>query len=205
MLVYSWGMPSKLLGSETVDHACETCGHPQAVVAVRQRYFQFCWVPMFPLPKSVIVGCPNCRSGVDMKTLFTSDYDRFMEIRKRFRTPFYWFAGLALVLAFVVSIIVMDQSNRIATRRLHHSPRAGDRFVFEKDMGDAKHPYHVGRIDQVAADRLSISLARFDYEAPSDAINEIKALKPGDYVALEKPIPQSIYDRLDVPYVERGQ
>ncbi len=213
------GVRGKVLTPErlSIHDSCPRCAKQGLRATVVQRYFHIWWIPFVPYAKRVLFACELC--GME-----TTDEDRAETIeeatsrlRKQVGTPFYMFAGLALVLvgfAFLVaSMISFARAPGLAERI--REPAIGDAYVVDgsklapdEDEPQDEYKYLVARVIELQGpEKIRLELSPNAYKFAVLARNDIDDgrvdYKESTILEIDRATLQAWYDKRWLAYAIR--
>ncbi len=181
MIIY--GSRNIQLAKEIIIDKCPHCGAQHSVeMYVFQKYAHVFWIPFFPMGKSAISQCEQCKQvlkGNEMPEPLKSDYET---LKAQTKTPVWTFAGLALVAIFISMGVYSDNKQDEKNAQLIAAPKSGD--VFEIKTADNQ--YTLYKVDHVNGDTAFLRMHQFETNQ-SSGIAELK--QKGDTAFSEENLP----------------
>jgi hypothetical protein len=149
MIIYGTRAPQ--IRSEQIFDPCPNCHTNNNVhISVYQRYGHVFWIPFFPIEKTGISVCVNCRQVLkldQMPLVLRSNYE---SIKSRARTPIWSFAGVFLIALGIVAIVISQKQKGEKISKLIMSPKKDD--VFEIKLEDNE--YTLYKVKNVSNDTV---------------------------------------------------
>ena len=157
MIVY--GTRSSQLAKEMVPQKCTNCGTANSVdLYLFQKYAHVFWIPFFPVGKTGISQCNNCKQVLKQKEMPPSLQSSFENLRKDYKAPVWMFAGLALVALIIISATISNKRQDERNAKLILLPRHGD--VFE--IKTKSNQYTLYRVQEVKGDSAFLQLNNYE-------------------------------------------
>jgi len=117
---------------------------------VYQRYAHVFWIPFFPIGKTGVSVCGNCKQVLklnQMPPILKMNYDN---VKTRTRTPIWAFSGVFLIVLGVIAISISDKQKGEKVSRFIASPKKDD--VFEIKLKDDE--YTLYKVKEVVKDTV---------------------------------------------------
>lgn len=165
MIVY--GRKSRLLKAEFVHEKCPNCKTPFSVqMNVYQKYAHIFWIPFFPIGKTGISVCSNCRQVLklnDMPELLRTDYDNLESTTK---TPLWAFSGLGLIAVIAIAITINTNNDNKQRNQYVLSPKKGDIIEVKTDT-----VYGLYKLMDISKDSVLFVTSKYETNDESDVTN----------------------------------
>lgn len=177
MIIYGWRASHvKSQISDTVK--CVQCQTEKTTLfSVFSRYVHIFWIPLFPYGRKGFTECQKC--GYETDSSYTDDHYKrgHRELLQQTNIPFWQFAGLLIIVAFVSWGVISSQLEKENTRTYLESPSVGDKYFYKTDEGN----YSVFKIRHIGSD--SVEVQQNDYESSrKNRVDEIDIQENyGDY------------------------
>lgn len=85
---------------------CPSChSHQWADVMVFSVYHHIYWIPIMPTAKEALVICQNCGLKRDGQTFDATLINNYVEIKSKFRHPFYAYIGVGVFILLMVTLV----------------------------------------------------------------------------------------------------
>ncbi len=147
MIIY--GTKATLCKSEYIFEPCPNCRTANSMqMSVFQRYAHVFWIPFFPIGKTGVSVCSNCRQVLKLDQMPPSLRLSYDNIKTNTRIPIWTFAGVILVAIGVIAIIVSEKQKDEKVSKLILSPKKDD--VFEIKLKDNE--YTLYKVQMVVGD-----------------------------------------------------
>jgi len=102
MLLY--GTKATKLTVEPISDTCSNCGTQHTMdIHVFQKYAHIFWIPLFPIKKTGTSLCTHCKQVLRQKDMPLSLKQSLEKVKKQTTMPIWTWAGVALLLAFIVA------------------------------------------------------------------------------------------------------
>lgn len=94
------------VGMDEYQVRCPSCeGYSPADIMIVSKYFDFFWLPLFPIDKDANVICKTCglkRFGMNFDSGLIPNYSN---VKRNFRHPWFtYIGGVLLILILVIAI-----------------------------------------------------------------------------------------------------
>lgn len=145
------GTSSRNLYREVLFDPCSFCGKRNTLeLTIYQKYFHILFLPFFPFRKKSKTNCSHCKQELEYFSFNKTVKERFLELKKELRTPWWMFMGsylffILLCIGFYRHTIVVQQNYSYAS-----SPLIGD--MYEVEISYAK--LILMRVDSVTTDSI---------------------------------------------------
>lgn len=149
MIIY--GYREATLQSVVFDGAvCPHCGQQGHVAgAVFSRHAHVMWIPLFPIYKRMEIWCQHCGETSERYS-YPNEIQVQMKDFKRSQKPRIWqFAGLFLVAAFIISVIISGRRETANTETYFKDPKVNDVYCIQVDK-----EYTLMYIDEIEDDSI---------------------------------------------------
>ncbi|MGI4762391.1 MAG: hypothetical protein ACRYF0_16900 [Janthinobacterium lividum] len=155
-----------------VGAACPACHAPEALqVGLVSRYAHIYWVPLFPYQKIAVTQCLSCQTSWAEKELAPALAPAVRAVKKRSTTPFWTWAGLAIIAAVSLFGYLHSISDARDDEALLLSPHAGDIYTVRSD---SSRTYSLLKVRQVGGN--VVELVANEYETKdATPINSLNA------------------------------
>jgi hypothetical protein len=172
MIIY--GSKGKELANDIVTDKCENCGAQNQIhLHVFQKYAHVFWIPFFPIGKTGVSECNNCKQVLKLKQMPSALRMSYDNLKSQTKTPIWMFAGLALIAVLVISGVISDREKDKKNAQLIVAPKAGD--IFEIKTKDNR--YTIYKVYKVEGDSVFIQTNNFEV----NTISGIADLKTKEY------------------------
>ena len=168
MIIY--GSRSKQLAKETTLEKCANCGtHNSTALYIFQRYAHIFWIPFFPIGKTGVTQCSNCKQVLKQKEMPSSLQRENYTLKSRTKTPVWMFTGLALLVILITSMVMDGNKKRERNAAFVAAPQTGD--VFEVRTEDNQ--YTLFKVEDVQPDTVLVLFNNFQTNK-SSGLSDIK-------------------------------
>jgi zinc-ribbon family len=175
MIVY--GTANKELVKEMVAGKCQHCGTQNSVdLHLFQKYAHVFWIPFFPIGKTAVSQCSNCKQILKLKEMPPPLKDVYENLKTQFKTPVWMFSGLALVFILIVAAILSGKKNEERNASLIKSPKSGD--IFEIKTKDNQ--YTAYKVVAVENDSAFVKFNNYETDKAS-GLSELKEKSDTSY------------------------
>ena len=181
MIIY--GSRNIQLAKEIVIDKCPNCGASHSVeIYIFQKYAHVFWIPFFPMGKTSISQCEQCKQVLKQKEMHEPLKSNYETLKAQSKTPLWTFAGLALIAIFISMGVYSDEKKDEKNAKLVAAPKSGD--VLE--IKTIENQYTLYKIDHVNGDTAFIRMPQFETNQ-SSGIGELK--QKGDSAFSEEIVP----------------
>lgn len=166
---------SRLKDGRLSNVSCPNCNEQTSMnYTVFGKYAYLYWIPVFPLGKTNVLECNNCKRTYKLQELPQQIKDKF-ELEKHRGVPLKHFAGLAIIIIGIGAIIYSGIRAKENEAIYIQSPQIGDIY---HTKGGNNGFYTTAKITSVTSD--SIYVIFNDYETDKKSgISDID--KPSNY------------------------
>ena len=169
MIIY--GSRSKQLLKENVIEKCAHCGTQNMDVYIFQRYAHIFWIPFFPIGKTAVSQCNNCKQVLKEKEMPPPLRQEINHtLNSKTKTPVWMFSGLALLVILISSMVMDSNKKHERNAALILAPLTGD--VFEVTTEDNQ--YTLFKVEEVQGDTVFLLVNNFQTNK-SSGLREIKS------------------------------
>jgi hypothetical protein len=127
MIIY--GIKAKLLKSEITSDACANCNTANSIqMNVFQRWAHIFWIPFFPIGKTGVSQCLNCRQVLKLKEMPASLKLSYDNAKAQTKTPVWTFAGCALIVIGSIFLYINEKQKAKKVNQWVLSPQKNDVF-----------------------------------------------------------------------------
>ncbi len=127
MIIY--GTRSTLLKTEYLFEPCPNCNTANSVqMNVFQQYAHIFWIPIFPIRKTGVSVCTNCRQVLKEKQMPASLKLSYQNLKSDTKIPIWHFTGIFLVFLVVIAVVISDKQTSDKVSKLIMSPKKDDVF-----------------------------------------------------------------------------
>ncbi|MEO6317126.1 MAG: zinc-ribbon domain-containing protein [Chitinophagaceae bacterium] len=157
MIVY--GTRSTELEKELVSEKCANCGTQHSILLhVFQKYAHIFWIPFFPIGKTAVSQCGNCKQVLNLKQMPASLSAACENIKPRSKTPIWMFSGLALLAAIIVAAGIGNHQQTKRNTALILTPKSGDIF----EVKTKEHQYTLYKVTAMQGDSALIQINQYE-------------------------------------------
>ncbi len=145
MIIY--GTKATLLKSDSIFDPCPSCGTNNSIqINVYQRYAHVFWIPFFPIGKTGVSACNNCKQVLKLNQMPASLRLSYDNIKAQSKMPVWTFSGLFLIVLGIIAIMISEKQKDERVGKLILSPKKDD--VFEIKLKDNEYTlYKVQKVD----------------------------------------------------------
>ena len=171
---------SNIKNGQVINVDCPHCETNTSMnYAVFGKYAHVYWIPFFPIGKTTVAECNNCKRTFEYSELpqpIQTKLDREKE-KDAVKTPIWMFSGLGVVAVLVaIGYVVSGQTDKKEAEYLK-APKVGDVYKFESNPGF----YSTMKVESVLKDSVHVLINDMETNKTS-GINDID--KPENYKEL---------------------
>lgn len=150
---------SRLKDGRLVNVTCPNCNEQTSMnYSVFGKYAYIYWIPIFPLGKTNVLECNNCKRTYKLKDLPEQIKHKF-ELEKHKGIPLKHFSGLAIIAIAIAYFSYSNIKNKELEAEYIKDPQIGDILRTE---GSKSNWYTTAKVTSITTD--SIYLVFNDYE-----------------------------------------
>lgn len=157
--MFVYGSKSKELAKEIIIEKCPNCGSQNSLdMHVFQKYAYLSWLPLFPIGKTGVSECTQCRQVLKSGQMPPAVKTAYDNLKAQTRTPWWTFIGSALFAIFIAWLVVADRANDKENAILILSPHMGDVFDVKTKAG----AYTLYKVAKVKGDSVFVRINEFE-------------------------------------------
>jgi hypothetical protein len=101
------------------------------------KYAHVYWIPFFPIGRTNIVECNDCKSTYDLKNLDETVKQKFKKEQdfNPVKTPIWFFSGLFIIATITMSVMYYDNKQDDDEKVFIKNPKVGDLYHFKASEG----------------------------------------------------------------------
>lgn len=161
MIIY--GTKATLLKTELLHMPCPNCSRNYSIqMSVFQKYAHIFWIPCFPLGKTGVSVCENCRQVLKLKNMPDSLKHSYDDLASQSKPPLWTFSGLGIVAIIVAAVAINDANETKATNQYVMKPQAGDVMKVKLDSA-----YTLFKIINVDKDSIRFVMDKYQTDDES--------------------------------------
>lgn len=189
MIVY--GTRAKVLATEQVVDACPNCNSRNTVhISVLQKWAHIFWIPIFPIGKTGVSQCTNCKQVLKLKEMPAGLRLSYDNIKAQTKTPVWTFAGLVLIAALAIFLTIDSKQKAEKVTKMIPALQKGD--VLHLRLSDTS--YSLAKVTRVNGDSVMIVNSQYQTNSIPDLDNlkskgydtEERFFSVGDLKAMDK-------------------
>lgn len=171
---------SNIKNGQVINVDCPHCEtNTSMTYSVFGKYAHVYWIPFFPIGKTTVAECNNCKRTFEYSELpqpIQTKLDREKE-KDGAKTPIWMFSGLGVIAVLVaIGYVVSGQTEKKEAEYLK-APKVGDIYKFESNPGF----YSTMKVESVLKDSVHVLINDMETNKTS-GINDID--KPENYKEL---------------------
>ncbi len=156
MIVY--GRRATTLKTQVLFDPCPNCKSTNSVhLTIYGRYAHIFWIPMFPIGKTGVSVCSNCRQVLKSKDMPPDLRLAYDNMKSGTKPPFWHFSGLALIALIIIAVNISDKQKGEKVGQWILAPKAGD--IYELKVDDTT--YTLYKVEAIEADTVFFTANEF--------------------------------------------
>ncbi len=174
MIVY--GFKSVHLNTkQIINKVCPNCNSKGTLfLSVFRKHAQVFWIPLFPVWKTGLGQCSNCKHEFRIKELPENIKIEYENLKADSKGPLWQFTGLGLIVCIVAWASYASGETELRELEYIESPLAGDVYDYKLETGN----YSTLKVDRVTSDSVFI----FENQYEINRISKIHRIdKPENY------------------------
>jgi|GEM_PF-6181294 len=170
-----WGWNTKEIGNKEIHDSCRICNANRLRLVGLQRVFHICWIPIIPIGKSAYISCSSCGSEYQNDAILEKAKQQGLS----FKTPWWSFFGLIIIIAFILFGIYEDTKNTKTVQNFKDRPQAGEYFTFKIPFSEEfkKTPFSLGKIEEINNNKIVVRFSDYAYSKEYKAADAVKDSK----------------------------
>lgn len=150
MIIY--GSRASLISTESVHDKCSNCNTQGSMyIALFQKYAHIFWIPLFPIGKSGVAQCAQCKQVLQKENFSGNLLSSYQTVNSNTKAPWWTFSGLAIIGLLVLSGFYQSKITHSRNAELILAPKAGDVYEIKKD-----NEYTLYKVNNVVKDTVFI-------------------------------------------------
>lgn len=169
MIIY--GTKAKLLKSEITADQCPNCNTANSIqMNVFQRWAHIFWIPFFPIGKTGVSQCLNCRQVLKLKEMPASLKLSYDNLKTQTKIPVWTFAGCFLIVIGSIFFFISEKQKAKKVNEWVLSPQKNDVFHIKLKNDH----YTLYRVNKVSNDSVYLALNKYESDR-EDGLDDIAA------------------------------
>lgn len=178
-----YGSKATQIGTESLFDKCSNCGTSNSMeLVVFQRYAHIYWIPFFPIGKTGVTQCSNCKQVLEKKEFSENLKASYNNLKSGSKTPVWVFTGLGLIALLITWVSVTGKQNEQKYKQWILSAEKGDIYEIKLDYKQ----YTLFKVDKVVGDTVFVLLNQYETNK-SSGLSDIK--RKGDLAFIQEPLP----------------
>src|SRR5690606_17014901 len=162
MIIYGWN--SKVLKHAPLENIeCEHCKEKSSQIGIIANYFHIFWIPLFPYAKKATIVCNHCSQVVEEKQMTPEFKAKVKMLKATVPTPKYLFAGLGIIVIFIISISLNNFYSDLKQQDFLQAPLAGDVYILKDNDEASNYKYYFLKVKAIEEDSLLIAYNSYTY------------------------------------------
>jgi hypothetical protein len=188
MIIY--GTKAPLLKTEYAGIPCPNCKTNHSIqISIFQRYAHVFWIPFFPIGKTGVSVCGNCRQVLKLKEMPADLRLSYDNLKLQTKTPIWTFSGLGIVAVIAIGVTIHGQQNEKKIANLINKPKAGD----IAQIKEKENQYTLYKVVDVKKDSVYLVINKYQTDDENDISNlEVKGFDTA-VNAISKPAYAAMY------------
>jgi len=169
MIIY--GTKAKLLKSEITADQCPNCNTANSIqMNVFQRWAHIFWIPFFPIGKTGVSQCLNCRQVLKLKEMPASLKLSYDNLKTQTKIPVWTFAGCFLIVIGSIFFFISEKQKAKKVNEWVLSPQKNDVFHIKLKNDH----YTLYRVNKVSNDSVYLALNKYESDR-EDGLDDVEA------------------------------
>lgn len=182
MIIY--GTKAKLLKSEITADQCPNCNTANSIqMNVFQRWAHIFWIPFFPIGKTGVSQCLNCRQVLKLKEMPASLKLSYDNLKTQTKIPVWTFAGCFLIVIGSIFFYISEKQKAKKVNQLVLSPQKNDVFHIKLKNDH----YTLYKVNKVSGDSVYLALNKYEVDR-EDGLDDIAAKGDSAYDSAQEGI-----------------
>ena len=169
MIIYG-SKSTPLLSEQLFNVKCQSCGKDSINMHVYGKYAHVYWIPFFPIGKTGISECQNCKQVTEEKAMPSNYKEGYTELKSKAKTPWWHFSGLAVIAAIVCISLFTSSNHKKDEIGYLQTPLKGDVYKYKTKTG-----YSTMKVDSVSSDSVFVLLNTLEHNKMSKVYKIDKA------------------------------
>jgi hypothetical protein len=166
MIVY--GTRATLVKSEYLFESCANCHTANSMqMSVFQRYAHVFWVPLFPIGKTGVSVCSNCRQVLNLQQMPPSLKMSYDNLKTGTKIPIWHFVGTFGIICIVIALFISDKQKGEKISKYILAPKKGD--ILEVKVKDSV--YTLYKVNEIAGDTVFFYANKYQTNMEDDLSN----------------------------------
>ncbi|WP_121810131.1 hypothetical protein [Mucilaginibacter kameinonensis] len=169
MIIY--GIKAKLLKSEITSDTCPNCNTANSIqMNVFQRWAHIFWIPFFPIGKTGVSQCLNCKQVLKLKEMPASLKLSYDNLKVQTKIPVWTFAGCFLIVIGSIFFYISEKQKSKKVNQWVLSPQKNDVFHIKLKNDH----YTLYKVNKVSGDSVYLALNKYEVDR-EDGLDDIAA------------------------------
>jgi hypothetical protein len=182
MIIY--GMRASLRKAEFITENCPNCGTSNSIqMTVFQRYAHIFWIPMFPIGKTGVSQCAQCKQILKLKQMPDAVKLGYENLKSHTKIPLWTFSGLLLIALAIAGFSIADKQKAAKVSHMMTSLKKDD--ILEVKVKDDE--YTLFKVDHVAGNLVYIAISKYQTNMET-GISDLKEKEFDNSVIKEFPV-----------------
>ena len=172
MIIY--GSRATEIAKAALTEKCPNCATQNSIdMYVFQKYAHIFWIPFFPIGKTAVSQCSNCKQVLKLKEMPPVLSGAYENLKGQGKTPIWTFSGLALVAVLITIGVISDKNKDERNAKIILTPRQGDIF----EIRTKENQFTLYKVEAIQGDSVIISTNKFETDKLS-GVADIKSKGP---------------------------
>ncbi|PKL86163.1 MAG: hypothetical protein CVV22_04540 [Ignavibacteriae bacterium HGW-Ignavibacteriae-1] len=165
-----FGSSATIISTESILDKCTNCGtHNSIQMNILQKYAHVFWIPVFPIGKTSVTECLNCKQVLQKKEFDWQLNEKYITLKSNSRTPIWTFSGLVVFSALIFWFLFSLNQNKAENAQLILTPQKGD--IYEIKI--AQKQFTLFKVEHVVGDTVYFLVHQYE----TDRFRGISELK----------------------------
>ena len=162
MIVYGWNTKN-IKQAPLTDYECPHCQQKQSDLVIFAKYIHIFWIPVFPIKKTAIIVCKQCKHETDEKAITLGTQSAISQLKASVPVPKYLFSGLVLILAAIGYFIYDGMQTDKLEQAYLDAPQQGDVYLVRNNEEKTEYNHYLLKVREVAGDSVWVSNSSYNY------------------------------------------
>ncbi|SEO84086.1 hypothetical protein [Mucilaginibacter sp. OK283] len=166
MIIY--GTKATLRKTDFIADACPACGAGNVMqMNVFQRYAHVYWIPFFPIGKTGVSQCTNCKQVLKFDQMTPSLKMSYYNIKKHTAIPVWTFSGVFIIALIAVGVTISSRQTAKKVSSMITSLKKDD--ILQIKLKD--NAYTLIKVNRVVGDSIYCVANKYQTNLESDIDN----------------------------------
>lgn len=186
MIVY--GIRGKLLKNEISTVSCPNCNTANSIqMNVFQRWAHIFWIPFFPIGKTGVSQCLNCKQVLKLKEMPASLRLSYDNLKAQSSTPIWTFTGIGVIIVIAIFGYFGEKQTAKRISKWVLAPQKND--IYHVKLKNDH--YTLYKVDHIVGDTVYLALNKYETDR-EDGLSDMAAKGDTAYDLAQQGLPKSL-------------